>query len=74
MSLEFSTPTVMRIFDNLCKAVASRGRGISMTRLGDAYSLAQLLDAEEPDARRIGELTTRLGLESEDLGDQGRKP
>lgn len=61
------TPAAYERFDALCRAVAARGRGLSLSQLGDAAALARELEAEEPDPDRVDLLRRRLELDPEEL-------
>ena len=54
--------SAMTRFDAICKAVAARGRGLSMLQIGDSAALAQALELADPDMERVELLQDRLGL------------
>lgn len=62
-----SDPAVERRFDVICKAVAARGRGVTMLELGAAHALARELGADAPDGHRVHQLADQLGLDGADL-------
>ena len=49
-------------FDALCRAVAARGKGLTLQQIGDAGALARELS--EPDTDRVEVLREQLGLEA----------
>ena len=59
--------SAMGRFDLICKAVAARGRGLSLTQIGDASTLARELSRADSDMTKVATLRVRLGLEAEEL-------
>ena len=51
-------------FDLICKAVAARGKGLTLSQIGDAGALARELSKSETDRERVGLLRDRLGIEA----------
>ena len=67
MSVAEMGPEVSERFDRLCKAVCSRGRGMTLPQLGAAHALARELGEDEPDRERVDFLSRRLDLDPESL-------
>ena len=57
--------TAMALFDRFCRAVAARGKGLSLGQIGDAGALSRELSSPDPDPEKVELLRSRLGLESE---------
>ena len=57
----------MARFDHICRAVGSRGDGVTLAQLADAARLAEELDGPKADRSLVEDLTARLGLSGEDL-------
>ena len=53
-------------FNVICKAIAARGRGLSLQELGDAAALAEEEFRPDPDPERVAMLRGRLGMEEGD--------
>jgi hypothetical protein len=60
-------PAVHRRFERLCALLAKRGRGRTLTDLGDAWTLAQALDEPGAHPGTVAELVVRLDLVGSDL-------
>ena len=67
MSLATMDAQAMNRFDSICKTVAARGLGLTLTQIGDASALAQELENSDPDSERVEVLRARLGLEAAEL-------
>jgi hypothetical protein len=63
MSLGLDDPGVMERFDEVCKLVMARGRGITLSQLGAAHALARELASDEPDAGKIGDHCFALAID-----------
>lgn len=59
-------PGELHRFDELCRTVTARGRGISLSELGDAAALAREELSPRPNAIKLQTLRTRLGLDHEE--------
>ena len=59
--------SVPAAFDELCRTVAQRGRGLSLAQLRDVWALSREMEADEPDPERVGFLSRRLNLDPEAL-------
>ena len=71
MSLITMDAAAMRRFDAICKTLAARGSGLTLSQIGDAGALARVLagppDSTVSDAPGLVELLrTRLGLGDDD--------
>ena len=62
MTLGLMNTAAMTRFDVVCKTVAARGRGLTLTQIGDASALVQELERADPDMDRVALLQDRLGL------------
>ena len=62
MSLGTMNAQAMAKFDLICKAVAARGKGLTMVQIGDAAALAGELEKADPDPGRVEVLRDRLEL------------
>lgn len=63
MTPRLGDPAVMERFDQICRTIAKRGKGLSLSDLGDAHALAREEVDPNPDAGTIRFLRGRLGLE-----------
>ena len=63
MSLGMMNTAATDRFDALCRAVAERGKGLTLTQIGDAAALAQELEKWDPDVEKVELLLDRLGLD-----------
>ncbi len=66
MSPRLGDPAVTERFDEICKLVGARGKGLSLSDLGDAHALARAERDPNPDAGTIRFLRGRLGLDEGD--------
>ena len=71
MSLGMMSTVAMAKFDTLCRAVAERGKGLTLTQIGDASALAGELERADPDMERVELLRDRLGLEASETEENG---
>ena len=62
MSLGMMSTVAMDRFDTLCRAVAERGRGLTLSQIADAGSLAREMEKPDPNVEKIELLKNRLGL------------
>ena len=67
MSLITMNAVAMDCFDAICKAVAARGRGLTLSEIGDAGALSRELSSPDPNTERLEALRARLGLEPSEV-------
>jgi hypothetical protein len=67
VTLASMSPEVSDRFDALCRAVCSRGKGMTLAQLGDCHALARELGEDEPDQERVALFVRRLDLDPEAL-------
>lgn len=60
-------PAVHARFDGLLRLLAKRGRGRTLKDLGDAWTLADALEAPKPGGAVVSAVLERLGLSLADL-------
>ena len=53
----------LEAIERICGIVGARGRGLTLSQLGDARALAEALDDPEPDPERVQTLAARLDVE-----------
>ena len=63
MSALATSSAVLHRFDRICAALVGRERGITLTELGAAHSLALELESLEPDAHQVRALCADLCLD-----------
>jgi len=63
MSLAPSDTPIMRRFDDICRSLSSRRKGLSPAELRDAHALARELEGRPPNAERIAELRAALDIQ-----------
>lgn len=67
IGLDMTDSQVMSTFDRVCHLTSRRGRGLSLSEIGDAHALARELHSPEPDGSLVEDLSRRLELGPEDL-------
>lgn len=63
MTPRIGDPAVMARYDQICRTIAKRGTGLTLSQLGDAHALARAEQEPTPDAGSIRFLRGRLRLD-----------
>ena len=74
MSMAMMDAAALDRFDLICKAVAARGSGLTLSQIGDAGALARELSKPEPDTAMVKSLRDQLGLEASEIDQTDAAP